>query len=66
MADILNLRRARKRRGRAEKERDAAANRAMHGRSAAEKATDRLSREIEAKRIEGHRRKPSSQNEPSA
>ena len=38
MADVINLRTARKRRDRASAERAAEANRAAHGRSAAEKA----------------------------
>jgi hypothetical protein len=41
MAEILNLNRARKARARAEAEARAAANRAKHGRSRAEKANDR-------------------------
>lgn len=65
MAEILNLRQARKRRGRAEKERDAAANRAIHGRSAAEKAKERLGREIEERRLEVHRRDPSGPTDPT-
>ena len=45
MADIVNLRRARKDKARREREAEAAANRAAHGRSGAEKRTSRLEEE---------------------
>ncbi len=41
MAEIINLNRARKRRARAEQDARAAARRAEHGRTAAQKALDR-------------------------
>ena len=42
MADIINLRRARKEKVRREREAEAAANRAAHGRTGAEKRASRL------------------------
>jgi hypothetical protein len=45
MAEIVNLNRARKARARAEAEARAAANRAAHGRTKAEKAKDVAARE---------------------
>ncbi|WP_394892837.1 DUF4169 family protein [Mesorhizobium sp. AaZ16] len=56
MAEIVSLRQARKQKARADKERIAEQNRALHGRSKAEKARD-----VEAARksqdfVEGHRR----------
>ncbi|MGE0421251.1 MAG: DUF4169 family protein [Reyranellaceae bacterium] len=45
MADIVNLRRARKEKARREREAQAAANRAVHGRSGAEKRASRLEEE---------------------
>ena len=56
MAEIVNLRQARKRKKRGDKERDADENRRAHGRSAAEKTKARLMREIDEKRLEAHRR----------
>lgn len=56
MADIVNLRMARKRKARAEKEAAAAEARAVHGRSKAEKALD-AAREDKARRgVDAHRR----------
>lgn len=56
MAEIVNLRQARKRKRRDERERDAAANRLLHGQTGGEKAKLRLSRALDEKRLEGHRR----------
>lgn len=56
MADIVNLRQVRKNKARAEKERAAEQNRALHGRSKAEKTGDRLAAERAARFVEGHRR----------
>jgi hypothetical protein len=55
MADIVNLRTARKHKARAEKERVAEQNRAVHGRSKAERERDRLTAEKAESFIEGHR-----------
>jgi hypothetical protein len=45
MAEIVNLRRARKGKARREREAEAAANRAEHGRTGAEKRASRLEEE---------------------
>jgi hypothetical protein len=58
MSDIVNLRLARKRKRRAEKESVAAANRLRHGRSAAEQQESLLARRLDEKRLDGHRRAP--------
>lgn len=50
MADIINLRAVRKRQAREEDARLAEQNRALHGRTKAEKHRDRA----EAKRLRGH------------
>lgn len=56
MAEIVNLRQMRKRRQRAEKQREAEANRVSHGTSAKDRArTDRL-RDIDDRRLDAHRR----------
>ncbi|MEZ5667602.1 MAG: DUF4169 family protein [Alphaproteobacteria bacterium] len=55
MADIVNLRQARKRKARAEKERDAAANRARFGRTGAQKACDRMDQERRDRGLDGAR-----------
>jgi hypothetical protein len=57
MADIINLRQARKTRARADKERAAAANRAKFGRTKAEREASlkeeaRLDRKVEGSRLE--------------
>ncbi len=57
-ADIINLRRARKAKGRAEREREAEANRRAFGRTKEEKATTAAERERAERTIEGHRREP--------
>lgn len=64
MAEISNLRQARKRKRRADKERDAEANRLRFGRSAAAKAGERLDRDLAERRLEGHRRDPSGGSDP--
>ena len=65
MADIVNLRQARKRKRRDEEERTADENRRVHGRSAAEKTHTRLVNELAGKRLEGHRHERSGDGEPS-
>ena len=57
MAEIVNLRRARKARTRAEKEREADANRARHGtpkaaRDLAEARTEKALRDLDAKKLD--------------
>ncbi len=58
MSDAVNLRRARKQKRRAEKERAAAQNRFAHGRPISEKKAARRAGVLDAKRLEGHRRDP--------
>jgi hypothetical protein len=56
MADIVNLRQARKQKARSDKERQAEQNRVLHGRSKAER--DRRLAEQADRFIDGHRRSP--------
>ena len=58
MAEIINLRRARKAKARADKERKAEENRAAHGVAKAERQRRAAETEAEKRRHEGHRRKP--------
>ena len=55
-AQIVNLRRARKAKDRAAAAEAAARNRALHGRSLAEREQQRLLDEQAARRLDGHRR----------
>jgi hypothetical protein len=64
MADLVNLRQARKRRQREEKAAGAAANRLLHGRTRAEKAETEIERERGARLIEGHRRSGNPADKP--
>ncbi|KUM28042.1 hypothetical protein AU467_14150 [Mesorhizobium loti] len=56
MGEVVNLRQARKQKARIEKERLAGANRALHGRSKAERERDRLTSDRAEKFMDGHRR----------
>jgi hypothetical protein len=56
MADVINLRQIRKRKARLDKERDAAANRALHGRTKAEKQAGRAERLRAASTLDAHLR----------
>ena len=58
MAEIINLRRARKARDRAASEAEAAANRLSHGRSKAEKQATRAERERLEQSLDGAKRDP--------
>lgn len=58
MAEIVNLRQVRKAKARADKERAAAENRALHGRSKAERERQRLTERQAAGFLDGHRRAP--------
>ena len=58
MAEIINLRRARKARDRAASEAEAAANRLSHGRSKAEKQATRAERERLERTLDGAKRDP--------
>ncbi|RWA99706.1 DUF4169 family protein [Mesorhizobium sp.] len=59
MADIVNLRQARKQKARAEQERLAEQNRALHGRSKADRERDRSIAGKAEKFVAGHRRETS-------
>jgi hypothetical protein len=60
MADIVNLRQARKRKARAEQKRLAEQNRTLHGRSKADRERDRSIADKAEKFVAGHRREVSS------
>jgi hypothetical protein len=55
-ADVINLRRARKHKARADKDQQAAENRVRHGRTKAEKLALRREADLQRTRHEGHRR----------
>ncbi|TPK71674.1 MULTISPECIES: DUF4169 family protein [unclassified Mesorhizobium] len=63
MADIVNLRQARKQKARDNKARVAEQNRALHGRSKADRQRDRLIADKAEKFIAGHRLDPSGSDE---
>ena len=56
MAEIINLRRARKRKERAEKEAQAAENRIAFGRTKAERALSEARKDLATRRLEAHKR----------
>lgn len=56
MAEIVNLRQARKRKARAEKEAQAAENRVRFGRRQAEKRASRAARDKAARELDGKKR----------
>jgi hypothetical protein len=56
MADIVNLRRARKEKARQQASKDAAAKRAKFGRSRAERDAADMLRTLEENRLDSHRR----------
>ena len=58
MAEIVNLRQARKRKRRSDGERAARENRLAHGRSNAEQAKGALLRGLSEKRLDSHQREP--------
>lgn len=59
MGEVVNLRRARKQKARNEKERLAGENRALHGRTKAERERDRLTSDRAERFMDGHRREKS-------
>jgi hypothetical protein len=59
MAEIINLRHARKQKARSEKERLAAENRAIHGRSKSERERENLLESKATTFLDAHRRSPS-------
>ena len=56
MAEIVNLRRAKKARTRGEADKAAAAARLQHGRTKAEKAASRATKDKATRDLDGHRR----------
>jgi hypothetical protein len=66
-AEIINLRKARKARDRADKQRRAEENRAKFGRTKAERETSKLDNTRTVRRLDAHRRDDSEEGgEPSA
>jgi hypothetical protein len=65
-AEIVNLRRARKNRERAGREKAAEANRIAFGRSKAEKDATRANAKLADRRIEAHRRDRNPEGEEEA
>jgi hypothetical protein len=65
MAEIVNLRPARKRKRRNDKERIADENRRSHGRSVVDKTATRLAKNLDDKRLDSHRREPPDGGQPS-
>ena len=63
MADIVNLRMARKRKERAQKESDAAANRTLHGRPKAERRLAEALKDKAEAAHEAHRRERPGQDD---
>ena len=61
MAEIVNLNRARKAKARSEKQTAAAANRAKHGRTKAEKAKDRAETDRVSHLLDGAKKDPESE-----
>lgn len=64
MAEIVNLRQVRKRKAREDRERTATENRALHGRSKAERERGRKADEAAVSFLDGHKRpRPSPMDE---
>lgn len=62
MADIINLRQARKAKARSEAEAKAAQNRISFGRTKAERNLTEARSALEEKRIDAHRREPADKD----
>ena len=60
MAEIVNLRRARKQKARVEKEDRAAENRRRHGLTLTERKVEDAARDKAARHVDNHRREPDS------
>ena len=58
MAEVVNLRRARKDKARTAREEEAAARRRRFGRTKAEKTAEETERARKTRLLEGHRREP--------
>lgn len=56
MAEIVNLKRARKQKARAASETEAAANRLTHGRTKAERSLTQAEQEAADRKLDGHKR----------
>lgn len=56
MTEIVNLRQARKAKARAEREAEAAANRARFGRTKADKAAEEARRKLAERQLDSHKR----------
>jgi len=56
MADVVNLKRARKMKARVQSEAEAEANRRAHGRSKAERAFTKAEADAASKKLDGHKR----------
>ena len=65
MGDVVNLRRARKARDRAEDERKAAENRVAFGRTKAERKLTEAERDKAARHIDGHKLDRDDEPEPA-
>ncbi|MEC9435644.1 MAG: DUF4169 family protein [Pseudomonadota bacterium] len=64
MADIVNLRQARKRKARDAARREGDANAAKHGRRKDDRDRDAAVTALEARRLDGHRRDVQAREEP--
>ncbi len=62
-AEIVNLRRGRKRKARAEARSKADANAARHGQTKAERTLRAARQDLEARRLDGHRRGDADESE---
>ena len=67
-AEIVNLRKARKARDRADKEKRAEENRVKFGRTKAERETSKLDKTLTVRRLDAHQREDTGEDggEPSA
>jgi hypothetical protein len=65
MGNVVNLGRARKRKQRAEEQRRADENAIRHGRTKVEKARERMEQERLQATVDGARREPATDGEPS-
>jgi hypothetical protein len=63
MADILNLRLARKRKAREDAARKADENRIVHGRTGTERREAKLRTETEQRRLDGHHREAGDEDD---
>ena len=60
MAELVNLRRARKAKARVDKEAAAAQARAIHGRTKADKALETAKSKLARKRLDAHKKDPNA------